>query len=531
MSLGRTLPHSLEAEEQVLSCIFLDPATLQSTISHGISQDSFYDAANGIIYATCLSLSARNVQPEIYVVAEELKATKQLDSVGGYARLVAVSGKAPTTAQAHYWIEVVKEKHTLREIIRSATSAVEESYDYSGDIDSFHAQIIAKISAATKKHSKTKTIPLTEFKLPAPDDPNVLLGDRYICRGSGTLVVSTAGMGKSSMSLQAVVLLALEKAWFGIKGKRPLKSIIFQSEDDEGDIAAVWHSLKYALKLTDEELDYVRQRVAIVTERVKRGQTFLLWMKGVCEEFKPDLVWINPLHAFFDGDIKDAGEVGHFLREGLNKANPDNYWAYMIVHHTAKPSAPSEKKGERAWNEEMYEMAGSAELINWARAVIIIKPTKTEGQFNLVLAKRGKQAGVTQPTDDGRWEIVTRIPIAHSKEHFVGEDGNTHKLIFWVNSDAAPAEQPAESAKPRGRPQKEHDPAELRRILFHFPVSSGETIGFNRLKVELSMASGTLSRTAAKLIEERYISMEEDGGYKRTPKGDAKFKSLSEAQP
>jgi len=68
----------------------------------------------------------------VAVLGEELKTAKQLDAIGGYAFLTRVSGSIPTTAQAGYFIERVREQHLLREIIRSATGAVEDCFNFTG---------------------------------------------------------------------------------------------------------------------------------------------------------------------------------------------------------------------------------------------------------------------------------------------------------------------------------------------------------------------------------------------------------------
>jgi replicative DNA helicase len=84
------------------------------------------------------------------VVAEELKTSRQLDTVGGYAFLAQVSSRIPTTAQAGYFIEKVREQSLLREIIRSATGAVEDCYGFSGGIDEFVDQIESRIFTVTQ---------------------------------------------------------------------------------------------------------------------------------------------------------------------------------------------------------------------------------------------------------------------------------------------------------------------------------------------------------------------------------------------
>lgn len=148
---GRSLPHSLEAEEYLLSCCLLDGAdVLSRCLEARIRPESFYDPKHGVIYEVLVNLYNNQNPIEVSVVAEELKTSRQLDTVGGYAFLAQVSSRIPTTAQASYFIEKVREQSLLREIIRSATGAVEDCYGYSGGIDEFVDQIESKIFAVTQ---------------------------------------------------------------------------------------------------------------------------------------------------------------------------------------------------------------------------------------------------------------------------------------------------------------------------------------------------------------------------------------------
>jgi replicative DNA helicase len=148
---GRSLPHSLEAEEYLLSCCLLDGADVVSRcLEARLRPESFYDPKHGIIFGRLLDLYNRQAPIDVSVVAEELKTARQLDAVGGYAFLTQVSSRIPTTAQASYFIERVREQSLLREIIRSATGAVDDCFNFSGGIDEFVDQIEQKIFSVTQ---------------------------------------------------------------------------------------------------------------------------------------------------------------------------------------------------------------------------------------------------------------------------------------------------------------------------------------------------------------------------------------------
>ncbi|MDP3072224.1 MAG: replicative DNA helicase [Opitutaceae bacterium] len=148
---GRTLPHSLEAEEFLLACCLLDGSDVVSRcLEARIRPESFYDSKHGLLYERLLDLYNRQVTIDVSIVAEELKTSRQLDQVGGYAYLAQLSSRIPTTAQATYFIEKVREQALLRDIIRSATGAVEACYGFSGGIDEFVDQVEAGIFSVTQ---------------------------------------------------------------------------------------------------------------------------------------------------------------------------------------------------------------------------------------------------------------------------------------------------------------------------------------------------------------------------------------------
>jgi len=84
------------------------------------------------------------------VLSEELKTSKQLDEIGGYGFLTQISGRIPTTAQAGYFIEKIRELYLLRELIKVATSAVENCYSYQGGLAEFIDKVEQDIFQVTQ---------------------------------------------------------------------------------------------------------------------------------------------------------------------------------------------------------------------------------------------------------------------------------------------------------------------------------------------------------------------------------------------
>lgn len=132
--VGRTLPHSIEAEEQLLAAVFIDPAEILPLCRAAkFAKGSFFEPKHGLIFEAMVALDAAQKPVSVETVIESLTESKTLEEAGGFAQVVQVSRAAPTTAQARFWINQVRKQWILRQTIRRATKIAEECYAYAGE--------------------------------------------------------------------------------------------------------------------------------------------------------------------------------------------------------------------------------------------------------------------------------------------------------------------------------------------------------------------------------------------------------------
>ena len=165
--IGRSPPHSIEAEEYLLSCCLIDGNdTIARCLEGKLAASAFYAPANRIIYDKLVDLYNRGAPIDLAVLSEDLKTTQQLDQVGGYAYLTQISGRIPTTAQAPYFIEKIRELFLLRELIKVASTAVENCYNYQGGLEEFIDKTEQELFAVTQDRisdaAKSMKGPVTE---------------------------------------------------------------------------------------------------------------------------------------------------------------------------------------------------------------------------------------------------------------------------------------------------------------------------------------------------------------------------------
>jgi replicative DNA helicase len=162
-AVGRSMPHSIEAEEYLLSCCLLDGLDVVSRcLEARLTAGSFYVRSHQLVFERMVDLYNRQKTIDLAVVAEELKTARQLDEIGGYPFLTDLAGRIPTTAQAGYFIEKVRELALLRELIRAATDTVQQCHEFSGGIDEFVDTIEQKLFAVTQNRVSESARPMKE---------------------------------------------------------------------------------------------------------------------------------------------------------------------------------------------------------------------------------------------------------------------------------------------------------------------------------------------------------------------------------
>jgi hypothetical protein len=278
---------------------------------------------------------------------------------------------------------------------------------------------------------------LVDFAEAEIDDTKTLLGKRFLCIGGGLLVVAPTGVGKSTATTSMATNWSCGKPAFGIRPKRPLKFLIVQAENDDGDMSEMTRDL--VEKLSAEERALVHSNTACVHIDNLSADNFIYFLSLLLKKHEPDIVLIDPFNAFSGGDPSNPTTVTTFLRNWLNPLLNKHQCAAIIVHHTPKTRNWDTSKWKP--NEWAYAAAGNNDMSNWARAIMVLDATDDPDLYRFVLAKRGKRAGWT---DDFGGTAYVRY-FTRSKEG-----------IRW--SDASP-EQVAEleetaKEKKQGRKQK-----------------------------------------------------------------------------
>ncbi len=164
IALGRIPPHSLEAEQSVLGAMIIDKEAIYVAVEWLYPED-FYKEANKEIFEAILSLFNRNEPVDIITLSEELKKRGTLENVGGVSYLTDLSGGVATTSNIKYYCEIVKEKSTLRRLIKTCDEIIVKSYENSHDVNSIIEEAEKGIFDITQGRQKQNFHPIKNVLL------------------------------------------------------------------------------------------------------------------------------------------------------------------------------------------------------------------------------------------------------------------------------------------------------------------------------------------------------------------------------
>ena len=132
----RIPPHSIEAEESVIGGVLLDNEAFDR-IADVVKPDDFYVERHARILSAMASLSDSAMPMDAVTIAERLRQRGDLERIGGVAFLLELSERVPTAANVEHYARIVKEKATVRRLIRASTEIIDRAYDTSVETDDY----------------------------------------------------------------------------------------------------------------------------------------------------------------------------------------------------------------------------------------------------------------------------------------------------------------------------------------------------------------------------------------------------------
>ena len=226
----RLLPQSPDAEKGVLCSYLLAPREVGGFCAEKqITPAHFHIPAHGELFGVLQQLWDANKPIDFIILTELLRDTQRLDMVGGAAFVTELFTFLPTAANLAYYVEIVQEKHTLREIIKVCTEYAARSYDEQDNVPNLLDDVEGKIFAIAQDRFKDKAASMKDQVMQAIHAIEELYERRGAITGLPTglaefdkmtdglhaaemiVIAARPSMGKTALAMNMAEHIALEE--------------------------------------------------------------------------------------------------------------------------------------------------------------------------------------------------------------------------------------------------------------------------------------------------------------------------------
>src|SRR3982751_185744 len=152
----RTPPHSVEAEQGVLGSMLISPREAIAECVEKITEEYFYVPAHQTIFSTLVDLWNAGQAIDLITFTQVLRDRNLLETIGGAAFVTSLFTFVPTAANVGYYLEIVRDKHILREIISACTEGARRSYEEQDEVDNLLDEVEQKIFSVGEDRFKDK---------------------------------------------------------------------------------------------------------------------------------------------------------------------------------------------------------------------------------------------------------------------------------------------------------------------------------------------------------------------------------------
>jgi replicative DNA helicase len=160
--IHRTLPHSIEAEQGVLGSMLISPREIIAECVEKINEEYFYVPAHQTIYVVLVELWNGGQGIDLITFTQVLRDRNLLETVGGASAVTSLFTFVPTAANVTYYLEIVRDKYILRQIIAACTESVRRSFEEQDEVHNLLDEVEQKIFSVGEDRFKGQVLTMKD---------------------------------------------------------------------------------------------------------------------------------------------------------------------------------------------------------------------------------------------------------------------------------------------------------------------------------------------------------------------------------
>ena len=151
----RSVPNSKEAEQAVLSAMFLSKSALDK-VFESIDESAFYYDNNRKIFLALRNLYEENIPIDMTTITNELRNKGSLEEIGGVIYLTEVLNTESTAANIDYYLKIVSDDSLRRRLIEASNEVGQLGYNTEQEVSDTLDEAERKILSIVKDKRATE---------------------------------------------------------------------------------------------------------------------------------------------------------------------------------------------------------------------------------------------------------------------------------------------------------------------------------------------------------------------------------------
>lgn len=224
--LVQTLPHDKFAEQAILGAIILRNEVLNEVAGILIASD-FFSPAHQYVYKSMLEMSDQGQPIDEVTLGGFLQKKQLMEKAGGVDYIIALTHITPTTDNVDHYVQIVRERSQLRQLITTTSLAAKQGREFKGGVEEIMSQVSESLREIESRATSATYTPLGDILLNSFDElekrtatPGALTGapsgftelDKLThgLQGSDLIILAARpSMGKTALALNIASYAAM----------------------------------------------------------------------------------------------------------------------------------------------------------------------------------------------------------------------------------------------------------------------------------------------------------------------------------
>ena len=415
--LERPLPSSDDSERAILGAILLDNSLISQAVEQ-LKPADFYSPLHRRIFGGMISLFESSKRIDPILIGEELKKDGSIESIGGVSTITNLTYGLPHFSDLTGYIEVVKDKSVMRNLIRTCNQITSEALEEEDEArvvldhaeqmifslaerrtaEGFsHVQPVAeRVLAKVEEYSKRETHALTGLATGFRELDEMTSG---LQRSDLIIVAARPSMGKTALCLTIAQNAAIdEKAVVGFFSLEMSKEqLVMRMMSSEAKVDASrfrrgilsreeWERLARAIGTLSEAKLFIDDTpgISVLEMRAKARRL-------AAEQKRLDLIVVDYLQLMGGGSKAESRqqEVSQISRELKGLAKELNVPVIALSQLSRAPEARNPPRPMMSDLRESGSIEQDADVVTFIYREDYYKPTDDNaGMAELLISKQ-----------------------------------------------------------------------------------------------------------------------------------------------